>query len=116
MAHLSLKQRSPFRNNFIPSRRQSRQTAPVENGFSLPVGGCVVPVRSLVTNRERAVDNGGNAKSDAATLRGAAAVVRNGRDILDRLDVKAGSGQSADGALAAGAGTLDLHVDRAHAV
>src|SRR5687768_3448981 len=26
MAHLSLKQRSPLRNSFIPSRRQSRQT------------------------------------------------------------------------------------------
>src|SRR5438067_13597634 len=27
--HLSLKHFEPFRNNFIPSRRQSRQTAPL---------------------------------------------------------------------------------------
>src|SRR5580693_6561929 len=29
MAHFSLWQRSPFRNNFMPSRRQSRQTGPL---------------------------------------------------------------------------------------
>jgi hypothetical protein len=29
MAHFSVWQRSPFRNNFMPSRRQSRQTGPM---------------------------------------------------------------------------------------
>src|SRR6185295_1932855 len=29
MAHFSVKQRSPFRNSFMPSRRQRRQTGPV---------------------------------------------------------------------------------------
>src|ERR1043165_116997 len=55
-------------------------------------------------------------KSDPAPLGRTAAVVRDRRDVLDRLDVEAGRGQGADGGLASGAGALDLHVDRTDAV
>src|SRR5439155_668274 len=54
--------------------------------------------------------------SDAAPLWRAATVVRDGRDVLDRLDVEARRGEGADGRLASGAGTLHLHVHRADAV
>jgi hypothetical protein len=37
-------------------------------------------------------------------------------DVGDGADLQAGSGQGTDGGLTAGAGTLDEHVDLAHAV
>src|SRR5687767_14986208 len=56
------------------------------------------------------------ATSDASALRRPAAVVRNGRHVLDGLDVQTAGGQSADGRLATGARSLDLDVDRADPV
>src|SRR5215207_6734719 len=49
--------------------------------------------------------------SDPAPLGGAAAVVGDRGDVLDAGDLDAGALQRADGGLAAGAGTLHLHVD-----
>src|SRR4051812_47266042 len=54
--------------------------------------------------------------SDAAALGRAHTVVGHGGDVLDRPDLQPGGGQRPDGGLAAGAGTLDEHVDLAHAV
>src|SRR4051812_12037553 len=54
--------------------------------------------------------------SDAAALGGAAAVVRGGRDVLDRADLQAGGLERADRGLAARARALDEDVDLAHAV
>src|SRR4029453_4995234 len=36
MAHFSVKQRSPLRNSFMPSRRQRRQTEPMYRAIVLP--------------------------------------------------------------------------------
>src|SRR5215211_1475217 len=56
------------------------------------------------------------ALSDAAPLGRAAAVVGDGGDVLDALDLQAGRLQGADGRLPAGTGALDEHVDSADAV
>src|ERR1700759_5000211 len=56
------------------------------------------------------------AASDATALRRPAAVMRDRSNVFDRLDVETTRGKSADGRLAAGAGTLDLHIDRADAM
>src|SRR5215208_6817951 len=56
------------------------------------------------------------ALSDAAPLGRAAAIVGDGGDVLDALDLQAGGLEGADGRLPAGAGTLDEHVDLADAV
>src|SRR5262249_25647037 len=50
-------------------------------------------------------------KSNAALLGRSAAVVRQGRDVLDGLDGQAGGLQGGNGRLASGAGTLDAHLD-----
>src|SRR5687768_15671780 len=55
-------------------------------------------------------------RSDPAPLGGAAAVVRNGRDVGDGRDLEAGGLKGPDRLLAAGAGTLDVDLDLAHAV
>src|SRR5262249_48020771 len=52
---------------------------------------------------------------DPATLRWTAAVVRNRRDVTNRFHLEADGLQRADRRLAAGAGALDPHVERAHA-
>src|SRR3954453_21551160 len=75
----------------MPSRRQSRQTASV---YRAMVSRC----------------------SDAAPLGRAASVVRDGRDVGDRAGLEAGALQGADLLLAAGAGSLDVDLDLAHAV
>src|SRR5688572_14542264 len=54
--------------------------------------------------------------SDPSPLRRAAAVVRNRGDVADRLHLDADRLQRADGGLAAGAGPLHAHVDRAQSV
>src|SRR5262249_33151387 len=54
-------------------------------------------------------------RSDAAPLRGAAAIVRDRGHVLDRGDLEARGLQRADRGLAAGAGTLDPHLDTLHA-
>src|SRR5215203_1930481 len=56
------------------------------------------------------------ALSDAAPLGGAAAVVGDGGDVLDALDLQAGGLEGADGRLPAGARALDEDVDLADAV
>src|SRR5215217_5927670 len=56
------------------------------------------------------------ALSDAAPLGRAAAIVGDGGDVLDALDLQAGGLQGADGRLPARAGALDEHVDLADAV
>src|SRR5205823_560883 len=52
-----------------------------------------------------------NAPLDASFLGGAAAVVRQRGDVLDRLDRQAGGLERGDRRLAAGAGALDAHFD-----
>src|SRR3954463_9986945 len=54
--------------------------------------------------------------SDAATLRGAAAVVRLRRHIVDRADLEACGLERTDGGLASRAGALDEDVHLLHAV
>src|SRR3954452_19894398 len=55
-------------------------------------------------------------RSDPAPLRGAAAVVGDGRDVRDRADLEAGSLERSDRLLATGARPLDVHLDLAHPV
>src|SRR5919107_4994706 len=55
-------------------------------------------------------------RSDPAPLRGAAAVVRDGRDVGDGADLEAGGLQRADRLLPAGTRSLDVHLDLAHPV
>src|SRR5262249_5682492 len=58
--------------------------------------------------RSRLLSRGG---LDSAFLGWAAAVVRQGRDVFDDLDVQARTLQGRDGRLASGAGALDLDLD-----
>ena len=51
---------------------------------------------------------------DSSLLRGAAPVVRNGRDVLEVADFKTGRLQRTDGGLTAGTRTLDPHVTISH--
>ena len=53
--------------------------------------------------------------SDSPTLRGTAAVVRDRRHVLDRLDLQSRGGERLDGRLAAAARTLHAHVHTLHA-
>src|SRR4029079_6118328 len=55
-------------------------------------------------------------RSDRAPLGGAAAVVRDGGDVGDRGDLEAGRLERTDRLLAAGARTLHVDLDLAHAV
>src|SRR6185503_19773083 len=52
---------------------------------------------------------------DSPPLGRAAAVMRDGGDVLDGRDLEAGGLQRPDGGLAAGAGALDPHLDALHA-
>src|SRR5262245_54615215 len=77
----------------MPSRRHFLQTGSVVR----PMGqiSLMSPIISL----------------DAALLRGAAAVVRERRDVFDRLDDQAGLLQGGHRGLAAGTGALELDLD-----
>src|SRR5215831_12579683 len=91
MGHLGESHLAPFRYSFIFSRRQSLQSAPVYRAIC-------------------------QYSSDPAPLRRPAAVVRNGRDVLDRPDLQAGRLQGPDGGLPPRAWALDEHVNLAHPV
>src|SRR5512135_553131 len=54
--------------------------------------------------------------SDAAPLGRAASVVRDGRDVGDRVHLEAGGLEGPDRLLATGTGALDVDLDLAHAV
>src|SRR3984957_8775663 len=90
IGHLGPSHLEPFRNSFTFSRRHSLQSAPVYRAISL--------------------------SSDAPTLGRAAAIMRNGGDVLNGTDLKTGRLQRPDGGLPAGARSLDEDVDLAHAV
>src|SRR5438105_8216699 len=57
-----------------------------------------------------------NSRSDPAPLGRAAAVVGDGRDVGDRVDLEAGGLERADRLLATRARTLHVDLDLAHAV
>src|SRR6185295_4877947 len=86
MGHLALSHRVPLRKSLTPTRRQIRHFGP----------------RTLATLH-------------SPLFPGTAAVVRQRGDVLDGADVEARRLQGPDGALAAGAGALDLHLELAHA-
>src|SRR5450756_1742259 len=90
MAHFGPSHLAPFRNSFTFSRRHSLQSGPVYRAISL--------------------------SSDSPALGRAAAIMRNGGDVLDGAHLKAGCLQRPDGGLAAGARPLDEDVDLLHAV
>src|SRR3954451_8876001 len=83
--HLSVRQRSPLRNSFCPSRRHCLHCGPVSRAMRAP--------------------------SDPAPLAGAAAVVRLRSDVLDAGHLEAGVLERADRGLAARARALDEHLD-----
>src|SRR5690348_3023523 len=82
IAHFSVRQRSPLRNSFIPSRRQMRHFGP----------------------RSRAT-------LDPPPLARADAVVRLRRDVFDGQDLEAGGLERADRRLASRTGALDKDLD-----
>src|SRR4051812_5119010 len=84
--HLSVRQRSPFRKSFCPSRRHCLHWAPVSRA-----------IRSYT--------------SDSAPLAGAAAVVGLRGDVLDAGDFQTGGLERADRGLAARARALDEDLD-----
>src|SRR3954468_11013736 len=83
--HLSVRQRSPLRKSFWPSRRHCLHWGLVSRA-----------IRSFL---------------DAAPLAGAAAVVGLRGDVLDARDLEAGGLERADGGLAARARALDEDLD-----
>src|SRR3954465_5826233 len=85
MPHLSVRQRSPLRKSFWPSRRHCLHWGLVSRA-----------IRSFL---------------DAAPLAGAAAVVGLRGDVLDARDLEAGGLERADGGLAARARALDEDLD-----
>src|SRR3984957_12391243 len=90
MAHFGPSHLEPFRNSFTFSRRHSLQSGPVYRAISL--------------------------SSHPPTLGRAAAIVRNGGDVLNGTDLEAGRLQRPDGGFPAGARSLDENVDLAHSV
>src|SRR3954449_5669742 len=83
--HLSVRQRSPLRNSFCPSRRHCLHWGPVSRA-----------IRRLL---------------DAPPLAGAAAVVRLRGDVADGRDLQAGGLERADRRLAPGARALHEDLD-----
>src|SRR5450759_5148246 len=81
--HLSVRQRSPLRNSFCPSRRHCLHWGPVSLAIAL----------------------------DPPPLAGAAAVVGLRGDVLDARHLEAGRLQGADRGLATRAGALDVYLD-----
>src|SRR5690606_34148123 len=75
-----------------------------------------VPEPTLLRRRSPCIGRGATDGSDAPALGRAAAVVRNRRDVPDRQDLEADGLQRAQCGLTAGAGTLDLDLEGAHAV
>src|SRR5438552_3489596 len=135
MAHLSLKQRSPFRNSFIPSRRQSRQTDAVYRATGtflqvlhylasfLPARTCEPVYRRKAVSFQRSALNTPNKplfpnpKSlNPAPFARAAAVVGDGRRVLDGLDVEPVGLERPDGGLPSRPGPRHPHVHGTHAV
>src|SRR6266850_3861677 len=86
MGHFALSHRVPLRKSLIPTRRQIRHFGP----------------RTLATLH-------------SPLFPGPAPVVRQRGDVLDGADVESGGLKGPNGALAAGAGALDLHLELAHA-
>src|SRR5947209_19201389 len=87
IAHFSVWQRSPFRNNFMPSLRQSRQTGPMYLAIHLTFHpfdkGAVYSSLSLRPAYATARP-GDFTHSHSTFFRRPAAVMRNPRPILDR--------------------------------
>src|SRR5512137_3090688 len=94
----SSERRALFRKRSVPSRRASLHLGPVYRATML--------VRVVVRN-----EVGGGQASDAAALRGAAAVVRNRRHVRDAGDLDAERVERAHRGLAARAGALDAHLE-----
>src|SRR5262245_45037690 len=90
MAHFSVKQRSPLRKSFMPSRRQRRQTEPM-----------YLATITLL---------------DPPPLGRSATVVGDGGHVPDGLDLHPRGLQGADGRLAAAARALDPDVQGPQAV
>src|SRR6266496_3842099 len=142
MAHLSLKQRSPFRNSFIPSRRQSRQTDSVNRATeeTLLDPSFLLCPSSRPGSMSRFTDDSGSRFSvlgfrGSAWLRfrapgtahrtpslhsppfaGTASVVGNRSRILNGLDVQPVGLERPDRRLAAGSRAGHADIDRPHAV
>src|SRR5260370_10963459 len=124
IAHFSVKQRKPFKNNFCPSRRHRRQTASrcLANFYSpfpklsksfLLVGQAFLSVLFCLPRRR------GQTRMSvlhAAALRRTAAVVRNRSDIADYHDVESRGGQCPHSRLASGTGTLHANLHALHPV
>src|SRR5262245_59658399 len=111
MAHFSVKQRSPFKNSFCPSRRHKRQTASrcLANFFS-PFGKTVAGgqfkrprAETLCKQRHKTA---ATKHSDTAALRRTTAIMRNRRDVANHNNVQARCSQSAHGGFTAGTGSL----------
>src|SRR3712207_3188276 len=92
IAHFGPKQRSPFKNNLSPCRRQIRQTGPVYRAIGAP------------------------ARLNPALLRWSATVVRDRRHVDDRTNPEAGRLERTDRRLTAGSRPLDVDADLAHPV
>src|SRR6185295_6052759 len=120
-AHFSLKQRSPFRNSFIRSRRHSRQTGPqyLATGSLLAVLSPRLRGLQLWKTPEPPAHPEAqemtNDELNPAPLARPAAVVRDRRYVLDRLDLDARGLQGAHRGLASSARALDHHVHGPHA-
>src|SRR5579875_3228264 len=114
MAHLGLSQRLPFRNSFMPSRRQSLQTGSMVRAMNLPYSSFLLRRAEGVSpdgSRQGAYAPRSPVLLHTAFLGWPAAVVRQRRDIFDGLDVQAGRLQGRDRRLAARSRTLDAHFD-----
>src|SRR5215472_17162988 len=90
MGHFGESHLEPFKKSFTFSRRHSLQSAPVYRAISL--------------------------SSDPAPLGRTAAIVRNGGNVLDRTNLKAGCLQRPDRGLPSGTWSLDEDVNLAHPV
>src|SRR5579862_6570856 len=119
MAHFSVKQRKPLRKSFMPSRRQSRQTASrclANSLFSFEALRPSVAGILLSCAARNPYSNLLISPLHAAALGRAATIVRDGSHVLDRVDVQAGGSQGANSGFATRTGPLDANFDRLHAV
>src|SRR4029077_10758576 len=118
IAHFSVRQRSPLRKSFMPSRRQMRHFGPMSRAIRAS-GAFAAEPRSTAKSAAhfpRGYGCGSQASSDPPALSLPNPVVGLRGDVLDAEDLEPGRLQRADRRLSARARALDEYLDLLQAV
>src|ERR1700686_2679483 len=113
MAHFSVWQRSPFKNNFIPSLRHSRQTGPMYLAIRFQIPSLTQKVQFTVRWTFVLLTTGA---SNASALRRPASIMRYRRPILNRLYFNSRGSQGAHSRFTAGAWSAHSYLNRSQPI